>query len=82
MQSHEVTEIIKLMDDYLPRYYAATIQEILKEEHEVEMDARAIRNIRKGEVNNPLVFNLILSYAQQIKTQLENLKKTAATVSH
>lgn len=80
MQLHKAQKVVEIMDDYLPRYYASTIKERIAHKHDISIDELAIRHIRSGIVSNPLVFEEMLAYAKEIKSQLEKLKQTAATV--
>lgn len=79
MQSHNVTDLAVLLDDFLPRNYTPLVIDKLHTagKFKKKYTSLYIRQVRKGLIKNAVVLTAIIELATQEKKDLETLRDTA-----
>jgi hypothetical protein len=77
MQSHIAKSIVDKIDHYLPYTYVDEIIRRMKAKHDVDVTSQHIRDVKRYQIKNTLVLEVILQFAEENKKAQKKLEKYA-----
>lgn len=66
-----IEKMFAFIDEWIPRNYTSSVNQILKEENESPIEPAYIRQIKRERIKNPKIINAMLRVARKNKSEMQ-----------